>query len=363
MSNAQPLWRTIAYRALVVLFVLGMIGSTTAIWANVRVQESDAWASTVGPLADDLAVQEFVVAQAATVIERQIAADEGAGRLQSFSRTQINALVSMALGDFVTSPTFATWWTEANRAAHGIVMRTMDSEQGVLLQTHGGDLVLDLRPAVSWVNAQLETLLPRSSYLISLPAEQAVIVLYSSDALETVANIVDLVDTLAFVLPVITVLALVGAIALKRSLATALTQIALSLAAGMVLVLVLINISRWVLVSQQPESHQDVLNAIIRISLADLMLAFRAIAIIALLRAGLVMLLGSKYVNNPRVKAFFRGNREAIVAFTMGLALVWLVLSNYPPIWLTILALIVVAGCGVQLYRWRRESPIPEVTT
>lgn len=353
MSNSQSIWRIIAYRTLVVFFVVGMIASTTVIWANVRIQDSDAWSNTVGPLAEDPAVQEFVITQASNVIEGQITADEEFGQLRSYSRSQLMALVRMALGDFVTSPTFATWWSEANRNLHDVLMYAIDDAEGGILQKHGGNFVLDLRPAMDWVNVQLESFFPQSDYTIDPDPERLVIVLYSSDALESAIRIVKLVDTLAIILPGLTLLALVGAIAFKSHFATAITQIAISLAVGMILVLVLINIGRWLMVSQQPAAMQDVLDALIRITLVDLAMAFRTIAVVAMLRAGIVLLLQSKYVNNPRIRSFLKYHREAIVASSIFAVVIWLTLSTYPPIWQTMLALVAIVVGAYYLYRWR----------
>lgn len=363
MSETQQTatWKIVTYWFLVTIFVLGVIGSTTAIWANVRIQENDAWAHMVGPLADDPAVQEFVVSQVVEVLDRQIAADDDAGRLESFSRSQLSGLVRVALTDFVASPTFATWWVEANRAAHTTIMMVINDEDRVLLQTHGGDLVLELQPVVDWVNGHIESLFPRTGYTITLPPERSVIVLYSSAALETAARVIDMVDTLSFVLPIITIVGLAGAIILRRNLGTALTTIALSLAIGMLFTLVILSIGRWWIVSQQPATHQDALDAMIRIVLIDLVRAFRAIAILALLRAGFVILLRSRYVNNPRVRAFLRDNREKIAVGGIGLAAILLVFVNYPPLWLTIGSLLLILTAGFYLLRWRKETMYPEV--
>lgn len=356
MTSPQPSWKTIAYRVFVAVFVLGMITSTMAIWANARLQNSDTWAETVDPLANDTAVQEFVVQQASLVIDQQIAADESAGRLESFGRAQLSGLASVALHEFVSLQTFANWWTEANRTAHGMIMRTLDSNQGLVLQTEGEDLVLDLTPAVDWVNNHITTLLPNAGYLVQIPPERAIVVLYSSESLNTLASVIDLVDTLAFVLPLISLIALAGALFLAPDRRMALTRIAHWLAASMVIILVLANIGRWLVVSGQPVSHQDVLDAIVRITLSDLLSAFRVMAIVGLLFAGAVALQHSQRARESRVMVFIHKNRKPIAASAVGIALAALLVSNYPPIWLSVLAPVTIICCAFQLYRWRNQS-------
>lgn len=360
MANDETSWKRIAYRALLVVFAIGMITSTAAIWADVRLADSDAWARTVGPLADDTTVQAFVVDQATLLFEQQIAADDDAGRLANFSRAQLTSLVRMAINDFVSSPTFATWWTEANRTAHGVVMRTIDNEQGVLLQTYGGDLVLELTPIVTWVNGHLETILPRSGYQIVLSPERSVVVLYSSEALEQVIRVIELVDTLAVVLPIITLAALAGALILARDRVEAIRHLGFALVLGAVIALIAFGFGRSWFIARQDISQQELLDAILRIALVDLLGSFRVLALLGLIVSGIVFALRSRYMQDPRVQAFLRNNREALVIAAVGMAVLALIFTDYPPIWLSVGTLLVIAVGGYYLFRWRKESQLVE---
>lgn len=356
-TGTSASWRAIAYRAFVAIFVLGMVLSTTAIWANIRIQDSDSWAETVGPLADDPEIQAFVIEQTSALIEQQIAADEDAGALWNFTRSQLNALVRVALNDFVSSPTFSTWWTEANRGAHRILMEVMTERENDLLNTYGGDLILNLQPAVDWVNGHIEGLFPDAGYSISLPPESSVIVLYSSDALESTTRIMELVDTLAFVLPIMTIVALAAAIGAAWNRLDAIKHIGLLLAIGMVILLVLLSFVRIWFVSNQDAAVRDVLDAMIRIVLIDLTSAFRVLALGGLVVAGLIAALQSKYARNPRVRAFLREHREVLAGAAISLAVLAIVMTEYPPLWLSLGALVVTVGGVVLLLRWRGATP------
>lgn len=362
MTSSQSTWRILAYRFLVAIFVIGLITSTTAIWANVRVKDSDAWADTVGPLASDAAVQEFVLDQASTLIGQQIAADDEAGRLQDFSRSQITSLVNMALADFVSSPTFATWWTEANRTTHAVVTRIMDDEQGQFIQTHDGDLVLDLQPAVDWVNTHLETLFPRLSYRINLPVEQTVIVLYSSDALASATRVLEIIDTLAIVLPVVTLIAFSGALIIANDRMAALKQTGLATGISIAILLIALTAGRTWFIARQEAALRDFLDAGIRIVLADLLVALRLFALAGIALAGVVTAGRSKYARDPRVQAFMREHRQLIAGGVLGGAILALILTDYPPMWLSIGALILIVASGYLLLRWRKEA-VYAVTT
>lgn len=356
MNEAQPTWKKIAYRTLVAIFVIGLIGSTAAIWADNRIQESDAWARTTGPLADDPTVQAFVVTEATAIIDRQIAADEDASLLQSFSRSQLSGLIQSALNDFVQSSAFVTWWTEANRTAHSIMMRTMDDEQGILLQTYGGDLVLDLQPAVDWVNGRLESLLPRIGYTIAIPPERAIIVLHSSELLENTTRVIQHVDTLKVVLPIVTLVALFGVMILARDRVDALQLLGLALAVGIVVALVLFGLWRTWFVSQQVDTRQDVLDAVFRVAMVDLMTALRVLAAAGLAVAAVVFAIRSKYASDPRAQTFLREHRELLAVGGLGIAVLALIFTDYPPMWVSVGALILILASGYLLLRWRNES-------
>lgn len=363
MRNNQQAWRTTSYRILVAVFVLGVIASTIAIWADIRVHESDAWASTVRPLANDPAVQAFVIQQTVSLLETQITLDAAAGELESFSRDQLLYLAEIAMGEFVASPTFSHWWTEANRIAHQIVMQTLvtDPQGANLLQTWGGDLVLNLEPALAWVNSQIETIVPDAGYTIEIPPDQLVNVVYSSDTLESITSAIEILDNLALWLPMITLLAFIGALLVGPRFSEAVIHMTLALATSMLLLLVVINFGRWWLVMQQPLSHRDLLDALIKVALNNLLSGFRLIAILALLSAGVLMLPRSRYANHPRVKAFLAEHQEAIIGAAIAVATTLLIISNYPPLWVSIVAIGMIVLGTLHLIHIRRSSDMPSI--
>lgn len=348
-----PRWKRSAYRILIVLFVISLIGSTVAVWANVRLQESEAWAAMVGPLADDPAIQEYIVGEASAMIDHQIGLDADGGRLRDISQSQLSSLIRVILNDFVTSPTFSRWWTDANLVAHAGLMALVNSDDQSLVQTRGDEIILDLQPVVDWTNSQLMTLLPNLGYRIQIPEGSAQVTLFQSAALEQLTSLLHRIDTLAWVLPLVTLVLLAAILIIVPRRGHAALHLGWALAAGMVGLLLTLTFARTWIVGQQEPKLQDVIDAGFRIILVDLTGAFRFLALI-----GLGMVAIWTLAHNARVVQFLRDHRQIIAGIAAGAAVVSLIAIDYPPMWLAILALGVFTSSLILLFLWRDEPPM-----
>lgn len=354
-------WRTWTWRVLVGVFVLSLVASTYAIWANTRVQDSTTWAETVAPLASDDSMQAFVVDQAMIRVDAQIKQDEDAGLLRNLTRSQLSPLIRVLLEDFVASPSFAGWWIDANQLAHGALMRVVNGDESDFLLTDGGDLVLNLSPAIDWVNAQSTRILPGSGYLLQLAPERTTFVLYSSDVLATLTKTFAYVDVVSAVAPVVMVVSLAAAIVLAHDRMRALGQIALATAAGAALMLVIIN--QWIFrtVDSQSADYQAALSALLRIVTVDLLSAFRWIAVAGLIIAGVIIVAERGVIQQPRVRSFLHNNRDLLVSSSIGISTLLLVLFADRASWIAPLAIIVIAIGVISILRGR-DNDTPQVT-
>lgn len=334
-----------------VIVLVGLIGSTIAVWADVRIQESDAWADTVGPLADDPVVQEYVVSQASAAIDRQLNADESNGIIQKITREQIGALVRPLLYDFVQSSTYASFWHEANRVAHSALLEVIYNDESDVIKRDGGQLSIDLEPVVEWTNLKLKAIFPDLTYTISLPPELLKIEIYTSDVLDDIGDVIHLIDELARILPVITLIALVGLFVVAEKRGQAMLQLGWAIMATMIGFLLVLTAVRVWLVSQQAEAQQDVVDAVLRILLVDLIRGYRGLAMI-----GLLLVIAWVATNSNAFFQFLRENREMTTGVVIATAMFGLVATDYPPVWLIILMLVIIVAGLVAMWKWRNEN-------
>ena len=114
---------------------------------------------------------------------------------------------------FLESDQFETLWRELNRRAHDQVRNVLTGE-GKRVEA-GGKVVVQLGPVVQKVRTKLEGLgLDIFSDASGGTRVSNQLVLFQSDDLETVQGGVDLLQSLAVVLPILTVLLLAAAVAL-----------------------------------------------------------------------------------------------------------------------------------------------------
>ncbi len=362
MTDTQPQsgWKRITYRVLVGLFVLGFIASTVVLWANVRVQDSDAWAQTVAPLADDPAIQEFVIDQTMAIIANQLNADEDAGRIRTAAVNQTLLVARSLLDDFVESEAFAEFWFETNLVAHTDLVKIAAGDESDFLSSHDNQLVLNIQPAIDWVNANLSEVLPGENSTITLEPDATEIVLYSSQQIETITNVLRLIDRLAVILPVLSLALLAGAIVVATDRLRAGRQIALSLMIGAAIMLVAIAIAKVLIANAQPEQNQQAVAALLHIVLIDLVRAFRIAAAVGLVVAAVIALMQASSRRGLSVGAFLRENREILAGVGFGLGALYLILSDNPTPWVAVISLVVIVIGLLAHAFWRRESN-PEV--
>lgn len=343
-------------RILAAMFAVSFVVSTVAVWANYRIQDSDAWARTVAPLASDPAIQDRIVDQTSLVIENQMRADEGAGVLRTITVNQTIPLVRGLLTGFVESSAFADFWRDANYVAHKSIIFVIDGGEGDLIRTDGQSLVIDIQPVIDWLNPQLNAFLPGSNYMITLAPDRTTIVLFSSEGIERVVNTFDVVDRLAFIMPIVTIVSLAGALLVASKRMAAVGRLALTLAVTAAIVLAVITIAKVIVINGQPVTAQDAIAAILRIVLIDLVGAFRVTAAAGLIVFGLASLGQSRYAHDPRVRAWIRQYREAVAGAGIGVATIYLVLTDSPSLWLAVLSLVVMTMSAIALVVWRRQD-------
>lgn len=151
--------RRIAAAVLVVLTIVSLTLAVPGTWVRRTLVNTDAYVATVGPLASDPAVQEYLARQitlevfTALGVEQRLAGvlQEKAAPLAFLAGPITNAVegfVQDEVQKLVASDAFQTLWVDANRFAQTQVVALLSGDTTVV-SVVGGTVVLNLLPMVN----------------------------------------------------------------------------------------------------------------------------------------------------------------------------------------------------------------------
>jgi hypothetical protein len=247
-----PRWRRILITVLVVLGCLLAPISIIAVWTDNTLLNTDQYVDTVGPLAEDPAIQEAIarrVTQALVAnvdIEGEVkdALPERAAFAAPFVAQGIERFVNEATLRLVQTDQFESLWDNVNRRAHDRLVTVLKGEGTETVATRDGKVQVDLKPVIKKVQNRLEGL--GVSIFDQLPTGSVgtTFTLFESKELRSAQSAVKLLDTLAIVLPILTVLLLAAAIALSGNRRRTLLHAALGVALAIGVVMALFRVGR-----------------------------------------------------------------------------------------------------------------------
>ncbi|HEU5301327.1 MAG TPA: hypothetical protein VFW06_03705 [Acidimicrobiia bacterium] len=237
-----PRWRRLLAAMLIVLGCVLAPLSVAAVWTRNTLLSTDQYVDTVAPLAENAAITDRVATRAVDALFAEVdiqgqvrdVLPDRAVVIAPAITAAVERLASDAAHRFVQSDAFATLWREANRLAHAQVRNLLTGEGRVV----DGKVVVDLGPVVVALRDRLEGL---GLDVFSGAADSATggdLVLFESQTLKKVQSGVDLLQTLAVVLPIVTVLLLAAGVLLAGDRRRALLRAALGVAGAMALVLI-----------------------------------------------------------------------------------------------------------------------------
>ncbi|NUT32130.1 MAG: hypothetical protein HOV79_03545 [Hamadaea sp.] len=160
--------RALRWTGAVVLLVISsllVVSAVAARFARSEILDTDRYVATVAPLASDPAIQSAVTTRVTTEVMRaadipaltqqlaeatgirgaEQAATLAAPAIANWVQGQVNRIV----GELVTSPQFATIWTEVNRSAHEQIDKLLTGEDGRFVSTQDADVVVNLGSVLS----------------------------------------------------------------------------------------------------------------------------------------------------------------------------------------------------------------------
>jgi hypothetical protein len=229
-SAATPhtFWRNSGAGVLIVIGVLLFSISIAALWLNRTVMDENRWVETMAPLAQDVAIQDYVANSASnaifsaidiqTYVDQALASLPAPAKILSAPITgAIQNFVKDAAFKFVRSPQFPELWNKMNRIAHKAFIASITQTSGQVINNQNGKIILD----TSVLSTEIKKVLSDRGLTfvnnINLPVAKQQIVLYDSPALAQFGVLIRWMNTMAYVLPILTLLLLGGGVAVAAN--------------------------------------------------------------------------------------------------------------------------------------------------
>lgn len=219
--------------------------AVVSLWTDSVVTDTDAYVETVGPLADDPVVQEFV--QRRLVVETRTRLPQAPPRLVDRAATRV-----------VEGPEFRPAWEQANRAAHQQMVAVLGADPDSRV-ADDGTVTLQIGPLVVAVVKAVD---PTGRVDTStVPDIETTVRLVPADDLETARTYYRIVDEGGFWLPVLwAVLVAVSLLVAVRRL-RALAWLGLGSAMTMSGLLLATWVGRSRVAEQAPSGQSDLVGA------------------------------------------------------------------------------------------------------
>lgn len=300
----------------VVLLVIGFILvpiSGIAIWAHNQLTNTDRYVETVSPLAGN---QDIQAAVATRVVNALFANVDVSKRIENalparadfLGQPMANATKSYATDvteKLLASDQFQKLWDGVNRRAHNQLVALLTDEPK---KAHGavsidkGQVSLDLGSVIKKVQAKLVDAGLTFLENVHVPPVSRTIAIINTEGLSEARTYLGILDTLAWVLPVLGVLALIGAAVVVPTRRRATIRAALVLVASCAFTLALLAIGRslYLDAAASPNVSKDAASAVFDILVRNLRYGIITLAVIGIIIALVAYFVGP---SAPAVKA------------------------------------------------------------
>jgi hypothetical protein len=350
--------RTIGAWVLLVVAVVLAPFAATAIWARNQITDTDRYLATVGPLAKNPDVEQYVAQRLSAAITDALDVQSALQgilppALQSLAKpiaAAVDSAIDRAATSFTQSEAFEEVWVQANRVAHQTISKVLTGKKPPALQESNGQIVIDLKTAAKNVQQQLVDNGYTFLANLSLDRVKGQIVLMDADSLKPIKSarsLVGVLQSLAYVLPVVVIGCFVASILLFLDRRKGLLRAGVGLMIGMLVVGVAVAIAQNVVVNAVNTAvvPKAVTTALFRSLTLYLRRGFRLVfafgAVMALAGAVLVLSRGK----DGRPTGFARwvaANRIPLWVVVPIAGLVWLVLlDSVPPLGLAIVVVLI----------------------
>ena len=291
-----PRWRRVVS---VVLLVVGFILvpiSGIALWSRNQLLNTDRYVETVSPLASNADIQAAISTATVNALFEQANAE---GRIESALPKRakfLGAPLSTAIETYATKVTnrllesseFQTLWDAANRRAHTQLVALLTDDPG---KNHGalaikdGAVELDITNIVTQVQGKLVDAGLTFLSNVKVPPVSATVKIIDSKGLADARSYASLLNTLAWVLPVLALAALIGSALIVRTRRRASIRAALVLVGACAFTLVLLAIGRSFYLDAVKSANKDAAGAMFDILIRNLRYGIITLGVIGLVVA------------------------------------------------------------------------------
>jgi hypothetical protein len=309
-------WRAPVAALLIVLGCVLAPISVLSFWAANQVSNTDRYVANMAPLISEPSVQRALSDKITVAVTSKLdvkgLTSQAAAELSSAHLPRLSALVSGLSGPIgsgldtavrsvanqvVASQAAATLWTQANRQAHGALVKVLSGQGNGALSLVNGEVVLSIGPIISQVKAALVA--HGLTVASKLPAVNATFPLFAAPNLDKAQAGYRLLVDLKWVLPLLSLGLMAAGVCVARRHRRALLGAALGLSAGMLVLAAALAIARNVYLNSVPPS---VLPADAAAALYDTLVRFVRDGLRVLLLVGLVVALGA-FLTGPAAGA------------------------------------------------------------
>ncbi|HEY2632099.1 MAG TPA: hypothetical protein VGI26_06945 [Solirubrobacteraceae bacterium] len=208
-------------RSLIGVATLLGIVAIFAVWANRQLLDTSYWASTNTKLIESPPIREEV---ASYLTEQLYANVDVAGELKNELPSELKPLAAPAAGALkdvverginllLERPRVQELWSKANQITHAEFVRLVENKGKFVKLPGGGAVVLDLRPMLTEVAEKVGA---PTGLVAKIPMKVAQLRIVTSKQLNTMQNAVNLLRSLALVLPLLVVAMFALAVYLAR---------------------------------------------------------------------------------------------------------------------------------------------------
>jgi hypothetical protein len=260
--------RWAASALLTVLAVLVAVGGVLSVYAKTQLLDTERYVATVAPLARDADVREAVADRLTDELMTRLDLEGVSKQLVEALQNQgapavlggltgpitdgIRSFIHDRIAQVVSGERFAAIWDNANRTAHSELAAVLTGSAGDLLSVDDNTVYLDLGAIFTEVKQRL---VDHGFALVERVPDIAVTVpLFASDEIGRVQRLTALLETAAWLLPVLVVLLLAAAVATAPNRRRALLLGVAGFAFGMLLLLGAVKIGRALYAENLPDS-------------------------------------------------------------------------------------------------------------
>jgi hypothetical protein len=229
-KSPSTFWRNAAAGLLIFIGVLLVSLAISALWLNRTIMDENRWVDTMAPLAQNTAIQDYVAKSTADAIFanvniQQYVADALGTKplppqlllLTTPITNAIQNFISESAVKFTRSPQFAVVWEKTLRLTHKAFIAAISDRSTGVITKQGGTVTLDVSALITEVKKVLTDRGLGFINNIPIPVSQQQITIVDSPELAQFGLLIQLMNAMAWVLPLIAIALLGGGIAVAAN--------------------------------------------------------------------------------------------------------------------------------------------------